>query len=150
MKKVLTICLIAMFTSVWSFTYAQNPHHGRRGNRTMDPKQQIERLSDKLYLTDAQKKEFESINNEFFTKMRAERNTNRSDREKMRESMQALLNERDARIKSLLTAEQYKQYVANEEQMRNNRDRKNVNYNDRRNNNRGNNNSNNNGECPCW
>lgn len=107
----------------------------------MDPKQQIERLSDRLYLTDDQKKEFESINNEFFTKMRAERNTNQGDREKMRESMQALMNERDARIKSLLTDEQYKQYVANQEQMRN-RNKKNVHYNDKRNNNSG--------ECPCW
>lgn len=139
MKKVLTICLIAMITSVSSF--AQNPQHVRRGGRMMDPKQQIERLSDKLYLTDDQKKEFESINNEFFTKMRAERNTNQGDREKMRESMQALMNERDARIKSLLTDEQYKQYVANQEQMRN-RNKKNVHYNDKRNNNSG--------ECPCW
>ncbi len=108
----------------------------------MDPKQQIERLSDKLYLTDDQKKEFESINNEFFTKMRAERNANQGDREKMRESMQTLMNERDARIKSLLTDQQYKQYVANQEQMRD-RNRKNANYNGKRNNA-------NNGECPCW
>lgn len=136
MKKVLMIGLITMITTVSSFTYAQNPQRGKRGDK-MNREQRIEQLSKELYLTDQQKKEFQTINNEFFTKMQAERNISHANKEEKRQSIQTLMNERDAKIKQLLTAEQYKQYTEKQQQMRNH-------LKGNRNNNRNCNN-----DCPC-
>ena len=48
---------------------------------------------------------------EFRDKMEAERKQLDSDRQKMREKMTAMRNDRDAEMKKILTEDQYKQYL---------------------------------------
>lgn len=121
MKKVLAICLIAMMCSVVSFAQQENGQQkrGQRGNM-MDPKKRTEQMCKELNLNEKQTKEFTKINDEFFEKMKKQRESGEKDRTKLREAMQKLQNDREAQIKKVLTDEQYKKYTAKQEEMRKN------------------------------
>ncbi|WP_106832275.1 DUF4890 domain-containing protein [Parabacteroides pacaensis] len=121
MKKVLAICLIAMICSVSSFAQQENAQQkrGERG-RMMDPKKRTEQMCKELNLNEKQTKEFTKINDEFFEKMKKQRESGEKDRTKLREAMEKLQNDREAQIKKVLTDEQYKKYTAKQEEMRKN------------------------------
>ena len=64
-----------------------------------------------LKLDEKQAADFRKVEAEFRDKMEAERKQLDSDRQKMREKMTAMRNDRDAEMKKILTEDQYKQYL---------------------------------------
>lgn len=117
MKKVLVICLIALISGVTSFAADKAPQQ-RSGNRGMDSKKRMEQMYKDLNLNEQQKKQFQKINDDFMEKMKKQREAGETDRQKMRENMQKMQNEREAQIKKVLTDEQYKQYTKKQEEMK--------------------------------
>lgn len=95
----------------------------QRGPREhMTPEQQatrmIERLTEELKLDENQQKELQTYFTEQFQKRQEEFEKNRptpEDRETMREKMEKEREATDAKLKEVLTEEQYNTYKANEE-----------------------------------
>ena len=113
MKKVFVVGCLLMFSFVIS---AQQGGGQGRGGFQMTPEQQAqqyERMKSELSLTDKQIADIKKIDEEFAPKQRElmEKMRNGGDREKMREEMTKLNEERNAKVKPLLSAEQYTKYV---------------------------------------
>lgn len=105
MKKVIGLFLVILISTVSVF--AQKDQRGKRGG---DPAQRCEKMIAELKLDEKQAAEFRKINTEFREKMLKEREAIEADRQKMREQMKTLRNDRDEQLKKILTDEQYKQY----------------------------------------
>ena len=106
MKKVIGLCLVMVLSSVSVFA-----RDGRRmDKRNDDPSKRCERMIESLKLDEKQAAEFCKINQEFATKMKAERESAKVDRDKKRAEMMAMRTERDVQLKKVLTDEQYKLY----------------------------------------
>ena len=107
MKKVIGLCLVLLISSVSVFAQS-----GKRGaKKGGDPAQRCEKMIADLKLDEKQAVDFRKVETEFREKMKAERKQTESDRQKMREKMNTMRNDRDAQIKKILTEEQYKQYL---------------------------------------
>lgn len=80
------------------------------GQRT----QQLAKFKKDLKLSDEQTTKFDAAYTQYYTDMKAERQAMRSakstDRSAMRSKMQAIRSKRDASIKQILSADQYKTY----------------------------------------
>lgn len=112
MKKVIGLFLVIFISSATVF--AQGGHRqGKKG----DPSMRCEKMIEELKLDDKQAAEFRKAEADFREQMKKEREAAKEDREKMREKMTAMRTEKDARIKQILTDEQYKQYLEKQKQM---------------------------------
>lgn len=107
MKKVIGLFLVILISSVSVF--AQNGE--RDGKKADDLAQYCEKMIADLKLDEKQAADFHKVETEFRDKMKAERQQADSDRQKMREKMETLRNDRDTEMKKILTEDQYKQYL---------------------------------------
>lgn len=76
-----------------------------------DPSKRCERMISELKLDEKQAVEFRKINGEFLQKAQKEREDVKSARDKQREKMMAIREDRNAQMKKFLTDEQYKLYT---------------------------------------
>jgi len=107
-----------MFLATVTFATAQQGQGGQRQQTTPEEraKTQTDRLEKLLSLTAAQKTKVHAIELEIGKEMTAQRQKTQGDREAMREAMQEVNKKRDAKYKEVLTAEQFKKYLEDNEQ----------------------------------
>ena len=103
-----------------SFTSIAQPQGPRGDFKPEDmAKRQTEMVKTATGINDATEKKVYDINLKYAKKMAEMRE--KGDRDSMRDAMMKQRTERDAEIKGLLTADQYKKYAAQQEEMRKNR-----------------------------
>ena len=107
---------------------AQGPGGGRGFQMTEDNiKENAKNTAESLKLSEEQAKKILDIDMDFYNKMQIERQKMMNaggppadvDREAMREKMMKMRDDRNTRYQEVLTAEQYKQFTASQEQRRN-------------------------------
>ena len=117
MKKLFVLSI--MFLATVSFATAQQ-RQGQGQRQQMSPEErakvQTERLEKLLSLTADQKTKVHAIELEIGKEMTAQRQKAQGDREAMRAAMQEVNKKRDAKYKAVLTADQYKKYLEDNEQ----------------------------------
>lgn len=111
MKKILIAGCMFMFAFMIS---AQN----RGGAPGGDMTKRYEEMKKELSLNDQQVDSLKVIDQEFFTTMREQREKNGNDREKGREIMQKMNEQRNERVKAILSEEQFTKYQEMENQRR--------------------------------
>jgi hypothetical protein len=114
MKKIFAAGILLMFAFMVS---AQQ----RGGGGQMSPEQQAQRyetLKKDLGLNDTQLAGIKKIEEEYQPKLRELFQQYGDDREKMMAERTKLMNERNEKIKPLISAEQYTKYVAQANQQR--------------------------------
>lgn len=79
-----------------------------------------EKMKKALNLTDEQTKKVLAVNQDFTTKMEKQRELNKEDRKNSRDEMKKIDDDQDARMKEILTADQYKTYLDLKERRKNN------------------------------
>ena len=108
MKKIFIVGCLLMFA------FMVSAQQGGGQGRGMSPEQQAERyatMKKELGLTDDQLDKIKKIDEEFNPKMRELFEKYRDDRDKMMEERTKLVEARNAKVKPLLSAEQYTKYV---------------------------------------
>lgn len=107
---------------------AQGPGGGRGFQMTEENiKENAKNTAESLKLSEDQAKKILDIDMDFYNKMQIERQKMMNaggppadvDREAMREKMMKMRDDRNGRYQEVLTAEQYKQFTATQEQRRN-------------------------------
>ncbi len=98
--------------------------------RAQEPKEKLtaaertskitERMKKALNLTDEQAKKVLAVNQDFATKMEKQRELNKEDRKNGRDEMKKIDDDQDARMKEILTTDQYKTYLELKERRKNN------------------------------
>jgi Spy/CpxP family protein refolding chaperone len=78
--------------------------------RGMTVEQQMERLTDRLTLTDEQKPKVKAVLEESTKKRQAIFSDTSLDRSEMRTKMRPIMEEQNKKMKEILTADQYKKY----------------------------------------
>ena len=95
------------------------------GNWNADPEQratqQTAQMTEKLSLSEAQSAKVKEINLKYANKMKEAREKSAGDREAMRGAIGSIRQEQDAELQTVLTEDQWKQWVAYREEFRNNR-----------------------------
>ncbi|MBK6929418.1 MAG: DUF4890 domain-containing protein [Saprospirales bacterium] len=95
------------------------------GGRMMNPEQRAEQqttlMTEKLALSEAQVNKVQEINLRYANKMKDARDQADGDWEAMRETMGLIRQEQDNELQTVLTQEQWQQWVAYREEMRANR-----------------------------
>ena len=124
MKKSLS--LTATILMLFTFKTAVFAQQGQgRGNRDMDPKEfaerQTSRMKESLELTAGQLPKVEKLNLEYAEKMKEARDQAGEDREAMRSKMMEMIKEKDAKLKEILTAEQWTKFEADRKERMQNR-----------------------------
>lgn len=112
MKKVIGLFLVLLISTV--SVYAQN---NKREGR-VDPEKRIDMMVKELKLDDKQAVGFRKVQKDFMDEMKKMRDTSENDRDKMREKMKTMRTDRDAKVKKILTEEQYKLYQEKQSQPR--------------------------------
>ena len=110
MRKIFAASILLMFVFMVS---AQGPGQGRGGQ--MSPEQQAQRyetMKKDLNLNDTQLAGIKKIEEEYQPKMRELFQQYGNDRDKMTQERTKLTNERNEKVKPLISAEQYTKYVA--------------------------------------
>ena len=108
MKKIFIVGCLLMFA------FMVSAQQGGGQGRGMSPEQQAQRyetMKKELGLTDAQLASIKKIDEEFNPKMRELFEKYRDDRDKYTEERTKLTEARNAKVKPLLSAEQYTKYV---------------------------------------
>jgi len=113
MKKFLIVGCLFVFAFMAS---AQGGQGGQRGQMTPERRaelaaQRYERMKTELKLTDKQVADIKKIDEEFAPKQRELAEKYRDDREKMAAERTKLNEARNAKVKPLLSAEQYTKYI---------------------------------------
>lgn len=124
--KNLLLSMIAVLTFAFAgqtrVQAQQQQQQQQRGS--MDPvemsKKQTERMKETLHLSEEQLGKVSKINLDFANKRQELRKSASGDRTAMREQMETIRDERNAALQEVLTAEQYKKFLAQEEEMRKN------------------------------
>lgn len=111
MKKVFVACCLFVFA------FAVSAQQGG-GQGRMNPEQRYERMKSELSLTDKQLADIKKIDEEYTPKTRELFEKYSNDREKMTAEMTKLNEERNAKVKPLLSADQYTKYVEMNNRMR--------------------------------
>lgn len=106
MKKVIGLCLAVVLCtgSVFAAPDRQKDRKQDRGNR-------CERMISELKLNDQQAADFRRINEEFQQKMMKEKEQMEAERNRMRQKMTQLRDEKNAAVQKVLNDEQYKLYL---------------------------------------
>ncbi len=108
MKKVVGLFLVILVSTVSVFANNNGKH--QRGERGGDPSKRYEKIVADLNLNEKQAADFQKIESDYRTKVKAERDKANTDRKKVREQMNTLRTQKDSDIKKLLTEEQYQKY----------------------------------------
>lgn len=120
--KNLLLSMIAVLTFAFAGQTRVLAQQQQRGS--MDPvemsKKQTERMKETLHLSEEQLGKVSKINLDFANKRQELRKSASGDRTAMREQMETIRDERNAALQEVLTAEQYKKFLAQEEEMRKN------------------------------
>jgi Spy/CpxP family protein refolding chaperone len=115
MKKIVLVASLFIF----AFMVSAQQGGQRRGPMSEEQmKQRYEELTKELTLKPAQLDSIKKFDQEFFAKQRVAREKAGDDREKMRDEFTKLRNQQTEKIKSVLTAEQFKKYQAYQEKLR--------------------------------
>lgn len=117
MKKLMMIC--ALLFSVITYANAQQGGGQGRGGMMMKPEDRVKQLDEKLKLSDDQKAKLTTVFTEqadAMKKMREE--AQGGDREAMREKMQKMRADNDAKVNAVLTEDQKKTYKTWQEEQR--------------------------------
>ena len=114
MKKVIGLCLVVLLSSTSVFARENR----RMDKRKMDPSARCEKMIADLKLDEKQAVEFRKLQKEYKA-MKAER-------EKQREKMLAMREDKNAQMKKILTEEQYKQYLEKQQPKGNKHGRKHL------------------------
>lgn len=109
MKTLKSFALIAGVVFITANAVAQ-PQQGK-----MDPQQMAQKMTDRVKqnvtgITPDQEKQILAAEQDFTTGMQSARSSSNGDRDAMRTQMESLKGTRDAKIKTILTADQYTQY----------------------------------------
>ena len=110
MKKLIYTLVAVLFVA--QLSYAQRGQGQQR--QRMTPEQRVERMAEELGLDDAQKEAILQIENDFGEKTADFRETIReADEDERRDlfaSMRAIMDEKDAKVREVLTEEQKEKY----------------------------------------
>jgi len=112
-----TLGVIAVFTLLSNTAEAQNDKRERKGHLKKEEfnpdkmaERQTERLSKELSLNEATKVKVAGINKEYSIKMAEIAKVERERREKEREKIKSIQNERENKLKNVLSKEEFAQY----------------------------------------
>jgi periplasmic protein CpxP/Spy len=98
---------------------AQDAKDGKKGGKGRPTvEQQMERMTEQLTLTDAQKPKVKAVLEESQKKRQEMFNDSSVPQDQRREKMQALMKDQDAKLKGILTTEQYDKWQKAREEMR--------------------------------
>ena len=110
MKKILFICAMVLLGTIG----LSAQERGNRGDMQERMRQRVENYIKELGLKDKKATDFKKIYDESQAQMRKEmesmRESGNPDREAMRAKTEKLNSDRDAKIKKILSAEEYKKY----------------------------------------
>lgn len=127
MKKVLFLT-----TTLFLFLAMSVSAQQRGPREKLTPEQQatrmVERLNQELKLTEKQQKDLKTWFTESYKKRNETFEKNKENREAMRTQMQKDREANEAKLKKVLTEEQYKTYKANEEKRQKERQQRNQNH----------------------
>lgn len=127
MKKVLFLT-----TTLFLFLAMSVSAQQRGPREKLTPEQQatrmVERLNQELKLTEKQQKDLKTWFTESYKKRNETFEKNKENREAMRTQMQKDREANEAKLKKVLTEEQYKTYKANEEKRQKERQQRNPNH----------------------
>lgn len=108
MKKIGFLIVALLLTG--GMAMAQGPRNGKK----MDPKERAERMTERMAkeysLNEAQKKDLLEANMAFTEKMANRAEDKKAEREELRKEMQNNRDAYDAKLKKILTEEQYAAY----------------------------------------
>ena len=111
MKKLFVISI--MLVATVTFAAAQQRQRQTAEERA---KTHTDRMVDVLKLTADQKAKIQAIDLELSKQLSAQMQNNQGNRESMRTAMQEIEKKRDEKYKPVLTADQFKKYLADKEQ----------------------------------
>ncbi|MNK29962.1 hypothetical protein D3C87_483680 [compost metagenome] len=115
MKKLLMIC--GLMLGIAGFANAQQG--GGQGRMMMKPEERVKQLDEKLKLSDDQKTKLTTVFTEQAEAMKKFREEMQGgDRDAMREKMQKMRAENDAKVTAVLTDDQKKTYEAWQKEQR--------------------------------
>ena len=118
MKKIsLILLLTSLFFTLNSFAQ-EGPDQRMRGPGPEQQKAQMEKMIADLDLSDDQSEAMKEIMKDYRGKMRNVRDESNGDRMAMREDLEALNDERNAELQTLLTEAQYNTHLQNEAERR--------------------------------
>lgn len=113
--------VLGALVAISSSALAQNAgadKQGKQGKGGTSVERQLERMTKSLELTDAQKPKVKALLEDISKKREELRsNTNQSER---REKMRALMEDEQKKLKEILTADQFKKWEQQREEMRKN------------------------------
>lgn len=115
MKKIIVLSLI--LAMAFGGLKAQSGNGRFTPEQKKEMKEKMEAYRAELNLTDEQAEKVEVINSNFFEKLQSIRSGNGSRLEKYRELKDAA-NERDSKMKQVLTKDQYKIYKKHQKDMK--------------------------------
>ena len=131
MKKLFVLSIMFLATITLATAQPGQGQGQRQGGQRqqMTPeeraKAQTDRLEKLLSLTADQKTKVHAIELEIGKEMTAQRQKTQGDRDAMRTALQEISKKRDAKYKEVLTADQYKKYLEDNEQRLRERQRNN-------------------------
>ena len=106
-RTIMTALMLVIVTAVFA-----QPGPKRGGSPEERAKMMTDKMTEKLGLSEDQRKELLALNLDKAKRMEAARAAGREDREARRQEMQAERKSYDAKIQDILTAEQYEKFKA--------------------------------------
>jgi Spy/CpxP family protein refolding chaperone len=108
--SVMTGLVLGGLMAFSSMAVAQDQKPGGGKGRGMSVEQRMERMTEELKLTDAQKPKVKSVLEATVKKAQELRGDSSVPREERREKMQAIMQEETKQLKAILTPDQFTQY----------------------------------------
>ncbi len=121
MKLAIKISLMALFVLAGLAVYAQPGGGGRMMNPEQRAEQQTAQMTEKLSLSEAQAAKVKEINLKYAKQGQEAREKADGDWEAMRGTMTAIRQEQDKELQTVMTQEQWDQWVKVREEFRGNR-----------------------------
>lgn len=115
------IALALLFSAGPGARLSAQPGGGWNADPEQRATQQTAMMTEKLSLSEAQSGKVKEINLKYANKMKEAREKSAGDREAMRGAIGTIRQEQDAELQTVLTEEQWQQWVAYREEFRNNR-----------------------------
>ena len=121
MRTILQFFLPACFVLGCCTIIQAQPGEGRGMDPEKRAEQQTANMTEKLSLSEAQAAKVKEINLKYATKIKEARDTADADRDAMRATMTSIREEQDKELQTVLTEEQWQQWLKIREEMKNNR-----------------------------
>ena len=116
--SVMTGLVLGGLMAFSSMAVAQDQKPGGGKGRGFSVEQRMERMTEQLKLTDAQKPKVKAVLEATSKKMQDLRGDSSVPREERREKMQAIMSQEDKSLKEILTPDQYSTYEKMRSEMR--------------------------------